>query len=200
MQPKDRLKLARLEQLAAQQAFKRMEDAQSMEQLDMEWRNLLNALEKLWVKTERACQHVRNTFQPWQGIYAQKRKNDMLLRYLLQARHADNHSIEDVSHLREGHLAIRSATDTGRSYIKTLVVKNGRVVNYEGDPLEYKVVLPKPVALPVKNQGVRFEVPTHHLNNPLQSQHPLELAKLGLSFYSDYLDAVDAKFFPGNAI
>jgi hypothetical protein len=56
---------AKRELTAAEKAIERMPHAKSLRDLEDEWKNYLNAIEKCWVKAERACQHIRNKFQPW---------------------------------------------------------------------------------------------------------------------------------------
>lgn len=77
--------------------------AENFEVFEEEWRHFLNCIEKVWDKVERSCQHVKNSFQPWQGKYANLRRKDMLLRYLKQARDADNHSIQEVAEIKPVH-------------------------------------------------------------------------------------------------
>jgi hypothetical protein len=66
---KNPLYYAKRELIVAQRAIERMREAKSVEDLEDEWKTYLSAIEKYWIKVERACQHVRNRFQPWQGKY-----------------------------------------------------------------------------------------------------------------------------------
>lgn len=168
-----------------------------MDEFEGEWRNYLNAIEKLWSKTERCCQHVRNTFQPWQGKYHQLRRKDMLLRYLKQARDADNHSIQDITAIQPGSRNFRFLNPTG-GYIKEMQLIDGQLVKYEGDPMVFEDVPPHPIAVPVKNNGEWYNPPTTHLDNPVKNHHPVLLAELGLKFYSEFIQAVEVKFFTIN--
>ena len=194
----DPLKHPRLELAAAAKAIAGMRNAKSMDEFETDWRSYLNAIEKLWQKVERCCQHIRGTFEPWQGTYNRLRKKDMLLRYLKQARDADNHSIQDVTKIQPGRRAYRFANPRG-GYIKHMEIRNGEVVHYEGDPMLVEETPPHPVAVPVKNSGEWFNPPTSHLEQPVPNQHPLLLAELGLKFYSGYLDEVEKKFFAAKA-
>ena len=76
---KEPLYHAKRELASAEKAIRRMSGAQSIEDLEDEWKNFLNSIEKVWVKAERSCQHIRNEFQPWQGKFARERKKDALL-------------------------------------------------------------------------------------------------------------------------
>jgi hypothetical protein len=195
----DPLKPARMEMTAATKAIVAMKAAKSMDEFESEWRQYLNAIEKLWQKVERCCQHERAAFQPWQGSYQRLRKNDMLLRYLKQARDADNHSIQDVAEIQPRRRAYRFVSPQG-GFIKRLEFRNGEVAHYEGDPMTVEETLPHPVAVKVKNNGVWFNPPTSHLDQPVPNHHPVLLAELGIKFYGDYLREVERKFFSDQSL
>lgn len=190
----DPLRHPRLELTAASKSIINMSNAKSIDEFETEWRGYLNAIEKLWQKAERCCQPFRSTFQPWQGTFHRLRKKDMLLRYLKQARDADNHSIQDVTRIEPGKRGYRFANPKG-GYIKHMEIRNGEVVHYEGDPMVVEETPPHPVAIPVKNNGEWFNPPTSHLDQPIPNHHPVLLAELGLKFYSDYLNQIETKFF-----
>lgn len=184
-----------MELAAAEKALQSMKSANSMDEFESEWRNYLNAIEKLWAKTERCCQHVRSAFQPWQGRYHQLRRKDMLLRYLKQARDADNHSIQDITAIQPGSRSYR-LLNPGGGYVKSMKIINGELVEYEGDPMVIEDTAPHPIAVPVKNNGEWYNPPTTHLDEPVIHQHPALLAELGIKFYRNFLQAVEQKFFP----
>ena len=191
----DPLKQARAELTAAHKCIASMKSATDMESFEAEWRSFLNCLEKLWVKVERSCQPYKNAFQPWQGKYSALRKDDDLLRYLKAARHADNHSIQDVAKMNPGVETLRFTNPQG-GYIKHMTITNGRISAYEGDPMIHEVTPPQPVVVEVVNSGVTFEPPKLHLGAPIPSLHPLLLAVLGLKFYSSFFQDVKIQFFP----
>lgn len=193
----DPLKHPRMELAAAMKGVAGMRAAKSLDEFEVEWRGFLNCIEKLWQKVERSCQHVRGSFEPWQGSFHRLRRKDMLLRYLKQARDADNHSIQDVTTIQPGSKGYRFANPSG-GYIKHLEMRNGVVVHYEGDPMIIEETPPHPVAVAVKNNGEWFNPPTSHLGQPVTTHHPVQLAELGLKFYSEYLDQVEKKFFDVN--
>lgn len=190
----DPLKQPRMELVAAAKALNDMRAAKSLDEFEMEWRTFLNHLEKAWQKAERCCQHVRGEFEPWQGQFHNLRKKDMLLRYLKQARDADNHSVQDVTKLQPGSRGYKFANPRG-GYIKRMEIRGGEVVHYEGDPMIVEETSPHPVAVPVKNNGAWFNPPTSHLGEPITSPHPALLAELGIKFYIDYVDQIQTKFF-----
>jgi len=187
------LTAARAELRAAKKALKDMDEAKSFEDYEDAWRQFLNCLEKCWTKTERGCQHVRDQFQPWQGKTQSLRRKDMLLRYLKQARDADNHSIQELAEHKPGGSGLSFAKGSG--HIKRLEIVNGQIVHYEGDPVILTHYPSRVLVKKVLNSGNWYNPPTVHLNNPLNSGDPRVLGKLGLEFYERFVDDAEAKFF-----
>src|SRR5215218_1745734 len=114
---------------AANRALERMKAARDIEEFEDAWQDYLGSLEKSWVKVERSCQAYRNQFQPWQGKFARRRKKDPLLRYLKHARHADEHTIEEIIERVPGYRTLNPAY--GKSWhIEHLEIRDGDMVSY----------------------------------------------------------------------
>lgn len=188
------LKHPRVELRAAARAIDGMKSANSLEEFESKWREFLTCLEKVWTKVERSCQPFRNKFEPWQGTYHRLRKKDMLLRYLKQARDADNHSIQDFTEIVPGSRNIRFVNPQG-GYIKHMEIRGGEIAVYEGDPIVVENKPPQPIAIPVKNNGEWHNPPTSHLDKPITTRHPVALAELGLNFYENFVNEVERLFF-----
>ena len=165
-----------------------------MDEFESQWRIFLNAIEKVWQKVEGCCQPMRSSFQPWQGQYHALRKKDMLLRYVKQARDADNHSVQDITAVQAGSRGFKFANPRG-GYIKRMEIRGGEVVHYEGDPMIVEDHPPQPIAVRVKNHGEWFNPPSMHLGQPVASHHPVLLAELAYRFYVSYVESVAQKFF-----
>ena len=193
----DPLKQPKLELKAAAINIQEMKNSPSFDEFERHWKSFLGCLEKVWSKTERSCQEKRAQFQPWQGKFSQLRKKDMLLRYLKQARDADTHSVQELTEIYPGHTAYRSAKNSSH-YIKKMVINNGVVTHYEGDPMIEETVLSHPRAVKVKNNGEWYNPPTVHLGKNIKNQHPVTSAEFGLIFYNDFLIQVEDKFFSKN--
>ncbi|WP_046004029.1 hypothetical protein [Pseudoalteromonas rubra] len=188
------LKAAKAELRSAKRAIENMKSADNFEIFEEEWRSFLNSLEKVWNKAERGCQHCRNTFQPWQGQFSKDRRKDQLLKYLKQARDADNHSIQEVTEVKPGHRTMNFVNPNG-GHIKDMRIVNGQVVHYEGDPMIVADHPPTVVALKIKNSGNWYNPPREHMGVALKSTHPVEIAELGLTYYQSFLDKAEEKFF-----
>ncbi|NMY45301.1 hypothetical protein [Pseudomonas sp. WS 5027] len=190
----DPLRHAKSNLIAAEQAYVAMSQSTTFEEYESEWRDFLTHLEKVWIKTERACVHLQPKFQPWQGKYLALRRKDMLLRYLKAARDADNHSIQDLAIIKDGSTSVNFAKDEGvRSCVITF--KDGEMVIESDDPLVITNTPPHPAALPVKNHGDWYNPPTSHIGQMLTNRHPTEFALLGLNFYKNFVNDVENTFF-----
>lgn len=173
-----------------------MKTAQDFAHFEEEWRSYLNHLEKVWIKTERECQHIQAKFQPWQEKYSRLRKKDMLLRYLKQARDTDNHSIQEVVEEIPGQYSFTVPGSPGVVHIESLRMEGGRVVEYKGSHPATEIITPPQIkVVPVKNSGKWYNPPSTHLGSPVSIHHPAYLAEQGLSFYRDYLNNVEETFF-----
>lgn len=190
----DPLRQPRAELAVALRAIEEMKNARNMDEFESQWRIFLNAIEKVWQKVEGCCQPMRSAFQPWQGRYHVFRKKDMLLRYIKQARDADNHSIQEITAVQAGSRSLRFANPRG-GYIKHMEIKGGEVVNYEGDPMIFEDRPPHPIAVRVKNHGEWFNPPSTHLGQPVANHHPVLLAELAYKFYASYVESVAQRFF-----
>lgn len=176
-----------------------MKSAQSFQEFESEWKNCLNAVEKIWVKAERACQHVRNEFQPWQGRFARERKKDPLLRYLKHARNVDQHSIQECMTRKQAERRLGPAYGN-TWHINHLEIRNGEVVSYRGDKPLLVTDLPNRIELlPVKDRTKWFNPPSMHKGQKLFWAAPVTIAELGLEYYRSFLVQVEEAFFDGSA-
>lgn len=189
------LDAARLELRSAEKAIADMKGATCFEDYEAAWRVYLNCIEKCWTKVERGCQPYRDKFQPWQGLFARERRQDMLLKYLKQARDADNHSIQELAVHQPGGIEFRSVPGAGSHYIRRMVIQNGRIVEYDGDPMLATYYPSKVSAARVLNSGNWYNPPTSHLGEKIDTQDPILLAEHGLAYYQSFLEAAEGKFF-----
>ena len=168
----DALSHPRRELELAWESAEAMRNTGDYEIIEGNWRRVLNHLEKIWKKTERCCQPFRQRFQPWQKTYSDLRDNDSLLMYLKQARHVDNHTIQDVTYVIHGTI---QSTPSGTPSLL-----------WSG---------PEPVVGPVTNYGVTYDPPTYHLGHKLDTRDPRLLAVHGCNFYAEYFTRVHDTFF-----
>lgn len=118
----------------------------------------------------------------------------MLLRYLKQARDADNHSIQELAEFVPGGVGLNFANGSG-GYIHHLEIINGVITRYEGDPMIATSYPARVSAMKVLNAGKWYNPPTSHLNNPVASSDPRVLGDMGINFYESFIDEAEARFF-----
>ena len=172
-----------------------MRAACNFEEFEDAWQDFLGCLEKSWIKTERACQPFSNRFQPWQGRFKKRRKDDLLLRYLKHARNADEHTLQETVEHHPGHRTLNPAY--GNSwYIEHLEIQGGEIVSYSGDkPL---VVRDYPARLELRrfqDSGTWYEPPAYHQGRRLQQRDPISVAETGLRFYTHFVEQAEERFF-----
>ena len=143
------------------------------ETVETNWRNVLNHLEKLWVKTERCCQLQRAKFEPWQKQYKNLRSSDPLLLYLKHSRDADHHSVQNITYV---------------------IMSPPRIAPDRKSILDWSGT--EPVVGPVRNRGKTYPPPLSHLGEQLNTQDPRFLSVHGCNFYGEYLKRVRDTFFP----
>ena len=166
------LRLAEQEQIAAWEAVERMRTTGQFDEIEANYRSVLNHIEKLWIKAERGCIHFGQTFRSWQAPYKKLRDADPLLSYFQHARNADNHTDQNISYLVTGHLNF-SEQHFGVRFLDSPVPSIGRVID----------------------RGITYEIPDTHLGRQLGTKDPREVCIHVCNFYADYLRDVRTRFF-----
>lgn len=193
----DPLRHSKKELRAAEAAILRMRVATSFENFEFAWNDFLARIEKVWEKVEQACKSQSSKFQPWQGKYTSFRRKDALVRYLHQARHADQHTLEESMAFKRGSYSFKLLSKPGEAvHIKSLRIDHGRVTHYEGSAAARISDQPAHVILQrVKNRGKIYNPPRQHLGLPLKDASPLAVAERGLKFYQDLVEDAEVTFF-----
>ena len=172
--PKHPLRHAAEEFEAADIAYRKMIGlGQAFSEYEAAWREVLRRLERVWSKTQAAV-HERPGWSKIQSEVASLRKNDPLLQYIVHARNADEHSIQDMAKEYEWNL---SATPQPEGVV------------FRWSPWD------RPL-LPVMNRGVTYQPPRVHLGNSIEhlfgkgKAEPRVVAELAMRFYVTLLDRV----------
>lgn len=173
-----------------------MSGAQSIEDLEDEWKNFLNSIEKVWVKAERSCQHIRNEFQPWQGKFARERKKDALLKYIKHARNSDQHTLAEGMQKKDASSSMYVEGGQGVTHIERLEIRDGKLIEYKGNkPLIIENLPNRVELLRVKDSSKWYNPPRSHKQVKLLWPAPVDVAVLGLEYYRDFINKIETKFF-----
>jgi hypothetical protein len=163
---------------AAERAIARMQQARDFKRYEHEWRSYLNAIAKFWSKLRAGASKGREP--PWLRELVHAIDSDPLLKYLEQARHADEHSIQEFVRHTPGSTSLGFASGSG--YIERMTVSGGRITKYSGDPAIIEVKPDTVEVVAITNRGVKFPPPAIHDGSPFESRDPLQLGMAGLRF------------------
>jgi len=160
------------ELVAAEKLFEELREynLKDFDIFEVRWREFLQKLERAWNKIQAGMAGEPN----WKKLESEiewLRKTDPLLRFLRQARNADEHSIQALAGDWNANPRVSRVTRT-----------SARLEwNPWGRPL-----------LPVTNRGVAYQPPKEHLGEPVRNKpmvaEPVVVAELGLKFYTSVLD------------
>jgi hypothetical protein len=188
------LRHAKGELKAAHTAFAQMGAVTDFDSFEIQWRQFLDAIEKVWVKAERIAKGEPG-FQMWQAPFKKHRADDPLLKYLYHARHVDQHSVAEILEHVPGRSEIKIE---GPVAILNLEIRDGVVQNYQGSKPLTQTITPARVELvKVTNRGTECEPPEAHLGSAIPRGNPYPAASAALQFYEHYLTQLEVRFFLG---
>ncbi len=166
-------------------AIVEMQAAADFERYEKAWLDYLHYLDRGRKKLEKYLagvnqQKLSHARQTW--------KSDALLSYLMHARNVDEHTIRQVVAKRPGSLKITGGPGGGTIH-RGMFSGDGQVGNlvYEGS-LDIDFVPERLEIIGVTDRGVFYDIPTSHLNVPLKSLIPHELARLALDHYKSLVN------------
>jgi hypothetical protein len=176
----------------ARNSVEEMKASTSLEVMEESWKSYLHRIERTW---NRVIHHYGKSpkWSGWQATVLKQRKCGPLLSYLINARGCDEHTGDDIVSRIPGGLSIR-AGGGGPLYIENLSINNGEV-SYRGSGNAIFEFSSEAVALKsILNRGREYHPPTEHLGVPILSASMINIAQLGLDFYSDLIDRVELFF------
>jgi hypothetical protein len=92
MKHSDQLKI---ELSKAREAIKSMRNAKTIDEFEESWKTFLGRLERVWSKS---INHFGKSpkWNGWKGKFESLRKSDPLLSYLVNARGAEEHTVNEI--------------------------------------------------------------------------------------------------------
>lgn len=167
----------------------------SLEQQQEHWVEFLHILERLWNKAEYELRRYEG-YENWpKRIKINKlRKQDELLRYLKNARDVDEHSDSPITKVQPGGLGINPLFGDELSFNMSFG-SGGKISTFHSNvPVKVDLIPDTIKPIDVTNRSGKHSPPTSHLGQPIIDQSLSELARLGLSFYTDYLNEAERVF------
>lgn len=179
---------------AAKKCIEFMENSKNHDEYEGHWRDFLTHIDKSFNKLLCATKPVKGKFSSYFSKNMMLRKADEMLVYLLQARNSDFHSTQDIAQLSPAHTTFGAMPGVSSLFVKKMVINNGFLEHYEGDPLMVSFHPNTTRVVAVENQGQRYNPPSMHLGEHLSNNHPTTLAKLGVTFYENWINESSSQF------
>ncbi len=183
---KSRIRLAR-----ANQALDKLCKSQNFDAFSEAWTDFLLAANSIFSILEKGALSDATTKQ-WFFSKKKQARKDPLVRYMVQARNADEHGIEPVAEPVPGHIAIGVGGES--VYIKSLTIGGGHVrgeiLPVEGRFPTVEIQNAHPRLITVKDDrfGDSFDPPAEHLGKKLSDASPLTVATLMMRYLSGLID------------
>lgn len=176
----------------AKKAIQEMEQAASLDEFEEAWKAFLHRLERSFNKAQA---HFKKSpkWDAWWGRFKNLRATDELLSYLINARGADEHSVEAIVARGGGGIGIGPAFGS-ELYIERMTINNGVIDIRSPQPIRVNFIPDRTKLLPVRNRGRDYKVPIVHLGKAIDPEDVVGIARLGHAFYSDFLDSAEAYF------
>lgn len=189
--PKPRQELER-----ARNAIDRMKAATNHAEFEDAWKEYLSRLERAWNKAQA---HFMKSpkWHSWAGKYITQRRADPLLKYLTNARGAEEHSVGEITERVSGNMTIGARGGAMHVYGFGMSSRGLFVDAAPATPDAELVIGFKPERtklLPVVNRGVQYDVPTAHLGDAIDPNDVLNISECGVKYYSELLNLAEAYF------
>ena len=169
-----------------------MRRAASLDVFEDHWKSYLNRLERIWNK---ASHHYGKSpkWNGWKGRYEQLRKKDELLSYLINARGADEHTVNAIVSREPGGIGI-NPTEGNSLFLEEMTIQNGVISIKSPQKLRVDFIPAKTKLIPITNRGRTYPAPTTHLGKPIDATDVIHVAEMGAEFYEKLLTDAESFF------
>jgi hypothetical protein len=176
----------------AKTAAQKMEAATTLEDFDFHWKQFLSRIRRMWYKTLAAFKNDPRFFSsPHFKRVNEALTNDELVCYLAKARDADEHTVEEIT--RRVSSGWEIALPSGGYLLFPEVTADGRPTSFSPDLNPHAIFRAERVtAAPATTRGQTYPVPKMHKGTPIESRSILTFARLGLEYYAEFLDGLEA--------
>lgn len=181
-----------LELAKARAAIEAMRNAKTLDDFEESWKEFLGRIERVWNK---AFSHFSKSpkWNGWKGKFEGLRKSDPLLTYLINARGADEHTVNEIVGKEPGGIGINAA-EGDSLYIEHMEINNGNIFIKSPQKIKVDFLPTRTTLLPVTNRGRTYPVPTTHLGNHVDPRNVIAIADAGAQFYKNFLAQAEEFF------
>jgi len=176
----------------ARSSINTMQASNSLDEFEENWKDFLHRIERVWNKT---ANHYGKSpkWNGWQGKILKLRKDDQLLSYLINARGAEEHTVDDVVGRQSGGIGINPA-EGNSLYIEHLSFNGPNIFIKSPQKIKVEFFAARTVLLPIKNRGRVYPVPKNHLGKQVDSSNVIQIAEIALEFYRKFIEEVEQAF------
>ncbi len=174
-----------IELAKARAAIDKMNNSKTLNEFEDAWKEFLGRLERVWNKG--VSQFSKSPkWNGWKGQFEGLRKTDPLLSYLVNARGADEHTVNEIVGREPSSIGIYPA-EGNSLYIDHMEINNGNILIESPQKIRVDFLPAKTTLLPIKNRSRVYPVPTSHLGNPVDPTNVIAVADVGAKFYEHFL-------------
>jgi len=167
--------------------------ASSLDELAWAWSGFLTDAQRVFSKLREATR--AGPSKRWSEILQRTRDQDELLRYVHQARHADEHGLERIAQKQNGELNITAGDGPAHIHTITAIPGKGVSIEYRGERPVVTWTPERVVLLPVRNRGVVYPVPTQHLRQRLPDATAISIAERAYQFLAEAVAEAETRFW-----
>lgn len=180
-----------IELTKARAAITAMREAKSLDEFEERWKEFIGRLERVWNK---AFSHFGKSpkWNGWKGKIEGLRKTDPLLSYLVNARGAEEHTVNEIVGREPGGIGINAA-EGNSLYIERMEINDGNIFIQSPQRIRVDFIPARTTLLSVTNRGRIYPVPTAHLGATVDPNNVISIAEAGAQFYEGFL--VEAEGF-----
>jgi hypothetical protein len=184
---------ARKELAFAKTALNNLKVARGPDDEDTHWKEFIGRLTRFWNKTESALKGDPKFYNsPHVKRVKAALKSDELIRYLSQARHADEHRHDDTTGVMPGGFENVSTTDSSFRVRNPRITIGGVTVDVPPPPGYHRRTVRAELRLrAVKNREQTYDVPRLHAGQDISLATIQTYGELGLAFYKSILDGLE---------
>ncbi|MEM5425841.1 hypothetical protein [Paraburkholderia ferrariae] len=174
-------------------AIEAMGTARSLDEFEENWKEFLGRIERVWNK---AYNHFDKSpkWNGWKGRYEKARKSDPLLSYLVNARGADEHTVNETTGLDPSGITVNAADRNLPLTIEHMTIKGGHVFINDPSNLRIDFIPQRIKLLPVINRGREYPVPYEHFGTPIDPSDVIALANHAAAYYEAMLEKAEYFF------